>query len=213
MKTLVICPTKNRPDLCQQMLKSFKDTITEDTKIIFTLEEDENKYQEYKNLFSLENVTFFECPPKNLTSHINDMVSIFPDYDFYMIINDDVIFNTKGWDKALTSKKGINYGNDLLQGSTLPTFPCVSAEIVRSLGYIQSPFVERYYGDTILNFIGRETKCLNYFPAVQIEHIHYLNKKRIQDSSDTNMEEDMINFAKWIQTQSKADINKVRSVL
>lgn len=213
MSLLVICPTKGRPELCQQMLKSFMATKSQDTHIIFTLEDDDPKWQDYKNLFGLYNVNYFECPPKNMTAHINDMFSAFPDYDFYMIANDDITFHTPGWDKILTSKPGINHGDDGLQGKFLTTFPVVSANIAKALGWLQCPMVERYYGDTALTYLGNMCGCKNYFPEVSIEHLHYLNNKREADGNDAPIDPDAINYGKWLSTQSQSDIRKVREVL
>lgn len=144
MKILTICPSIY-PDKLEKMLISYYTTVNTPNIIINT---------EKGSITNILNKTF----EKN------------PDFDFYHISNDDVIYHTKDWDVKLAHKGKVSYGDDLFQRENLCTFPMIDGNIVRSLGWIQQPTLERYYGDTTWNHMGRQCGIMNYVPEVIIQH-------------------------------------------
>lgn len=219
MKLLTVCATRNRYSLCKQMLESFLNTCFNETHIIFSLDEDDKQYEDYKNLFQLHDIPFLTLPYGSVTHHINSMYYSTLPYDYYHITNDDVIYRTQGWDKILLAglgtDKGIVYGNDLFQGENLPTFPIVSREICEALGWLQCPSISKYYGDTIWKEIGQKTSCLYYNRDVIIEHIHNLNGKRDQDNPSyiSEYSSDNMAYLNWYANESIRDIGKVMRCL
>lgn len=144
---------------------------------------------------------------KSITQVINDAYRKYPDFDYYHISNDDVEYKTRDWDIILANaiiEPGISYGNDIFQGENMPTFPMISGDIVRALGWLQMPTLNRYCGDVVWSFIGMQCKCLKYVPEVVIEH-------KWEGADAEINKQDMRKFAEWLSVCEK-DINKVREV-
>ena len=217
MRLLTICPTRNRIQLFREMYDSFKTTSS--SAMIVALDEDDPQFEEYKDFLTENHQPFFECMPDTVTNHFNMCYRCLPNYDFYHLTNDDVLYSTKDWDvkamNLLTEKGGgIAYGNDMLQGQNLPTFPIISKAVVDAVGWIQEPGLERLCGDCVWNEIGRMAKCLHYMPDLLIEHRHWLNNKRGNDMPDYTEVylRDRMKFANWLANNSVEDIRKVRKV-
>jgi hypothetical protein len=182
MKILTICPSKY-PEKLSKMMDSFLVTRSKYTQIIVNYEE------------------------KSITKIFNEVFEANPNYDFYHLTNDDVIYNTPLWDLALANKGKISYGSDGIQNENLPTFPMIDGDIVRALGWLQMPTLNRYCGDVVLNVIGKQCGILNYFPDIKIEHQWYES----QVDKDIHIA-DMAAFAKWLPFSFR-DMEKVRKVL
>lgn len=192
MKILTICPSINREDQLTKMLESFNDTRSISEIII--------------------------CREKeSITNIFNRIYKENPDYAYYHLTNDDVIYHTPSWDIKLTNVLeaygyGISYGNDLFQGRNLPTFPMISREIIEATGWLQYPKLERYYGDSIWKIIGEDCGCLYYKPEVIIEHNHYYAGKSMEKPNEEIEKKDKQIFAEFLSL-SPIYINKVRNIL
>jgi len=178
-KILTVCPSIY-PDKLIKMEKSFYDTITEDN-------------------------TLYVVSFGTVTEAINFAFNKYPDYDYYHITNDDVIYETKGWDKILSNKLRISYGNDCIQKENLCTFPLIDGDIVRALGWLQMPELDRYCGDVIWKFLGDRLNILSYHENVIIRHVW-----EGQDNA-INIK-DMGNFSKWLPWSFK-DVEKINKIL
>ncbi len=183
MKILSICPSIY-PQKLDKMFASFNDTVNCSALII----NDE---------------------VKPITQIFNETFEKYPDYDYYHMTNDDVIYKTKDWDVLLANaiiEPGIAYGNDMFQSENLCTFPMISGDIVRKLDWLQMPTLNRYCGDVVWKFIGESTKCLHYVPEVIIEH-------KWDGCSDININnKDLVAFSQWLPWSFK-DVAKVREVI
>ncbi len=182
MRILTICPSIY-PKKLDKMLASFHNTINCSSLLI----------NDNKN--------------KTVTEVFNDSFQKYPDFDYFFMANDDIEFKTKDWDIILANaiiKPGISYGNDMLQGKNLCTFPMISGDIVRKLGWLQLPSLNRYAGDVVWKFIAHQARCLHYVPEVIIEH-HW-------EGADQEINEhDMAAFAQWLPWSFK-DVKKVIEV-
>lgn len=197
MRILTICPSK-RPQQLKEMLASFYSTASISDIIV-----------------SKEDI--------NITKIFNNILHKNPDYDYYHLVNDDVIYHTKCWDTQLAGiledyGDGIAYGNDLLQGENLPTFPLISASIVKALGWIQMPKLEYLYGDNVWKDIGERADCLYYDDSVIIEHRHMLKTKQLDEvykktNHKTQRDKDRFAYVQWLANQSNDDIVKVRKAI
>ena len=168
------------------------------------------KYSKMRDSFDITASQYTEIciqPAFGVTEAINYSFESNPDYDFYMILNDDIVFETPLWDIQLAVPRMISYGNDGLQGENLCTFPMIDGDIVRALGWLQLPTLNRYCGDVVWRTIGKSLNILNYSPDVSIRH----NWDESQVDQDIH-EKDMEKFAKWLAV-SHRDINKVKAVL
>lgn len=214
MKILTICPSFGRPELFKQMYESWGNTINENNTMIVGLDIGDAKVAQYP-----KNVNKVMCKADStVTQVINSIWKENPDYDFYHIINDDVVFHTSQFDtKFLNIHKeygdGVFYGNDLFQKKNLPTFPFVSACLPKALGYLQMPTLNRYCGDTVYGDIGRICNCLYYLPGVIIEHLHKLAGKGDTDVDMKIYGEDVAEYVRWSKIRRYLDVMKVKEVL
>lgn len=181
-RILVICPSKY-PNKLNKMMDSFLTTRSKYTQIIVN----------------------YEIKP--ITKIFNDVFNANPKYDFYFMANDDIIFNTPLWDLALANKGKISWGMDGIQNHALPCFPMIDGNIVRALGWLQLPTLNKYSGDIVWGFIGKECGILQHCPEVFIEH----SWNEGQVDRDIHIS-DMAEFAKWLPWSFR-DIRKVREAL
>lgn len=91
-------------------------------------------------------------------------------------MGDDHRPRTVGWDRAylnaLHGLPGIVYGNDLVQGASLPTQFAVTTDVVRALGFMSPPVLTHLYLDNYWLTIGQASGCITYLPDVVVEHLH-----------------------------------------
>lgn len=182
MKILVICPSIY-PNKLDKMMDSFLITRSKHTQIIVNYE------------------------IKSITKIFNEAFNDNPNYDFYFLANDDIIFNTPLWDLQLANKGKISYGSDSIQNKNLPTFPMIDGNIARALGWLQMPNLNRYCGDTVWNIISKQCNILNYCPDVDIKHCWHES----QVNRGIHIA-DMAEFAKWLPWSFR-DIKKVKETL
>lgn len=92
-------------------------------------------------------------------------------------MGDDHRPRTPGWDtaylEALGAKPGLVYGDDLLQGRSIPTQVAMSTFIVRALdGKMAPDELTHLYVDDYWKNLGVTAGCLTYLPDVVVEHLH-----------------------------------------
>ena len=143
IKILAICPSKY-PNKLSKMMDSFLLTRSKYTEIIIN----------YEN--------------KSITKIFNETFNSNPDFDFYFMCNDDIIFHTPLWDISLANKGKISHGRDGIQNENLCIFPMIDGDIIRALGWLQLPTLNRYAGDVVWRQIGKECGILNYCKDVII---------------------------------------------
>jgi hypothetical protein len=105
---------------------------------------------------------------------------------FVGFMGDDHRVRTEGWDRRLCMlayRWGISYGNDLIQGSALPTALVMAADIVRTLRFMGPPEIEHLYVDNYWMALGLGLKTLGYDPDTVIEHLHVSVGKAPDDES------------------------------
>jgi hypothetical protein len=115
--------------------------------------------------------------------------------DIIMLANDDMVMLTEGWDErvravhaATQDRIYLAYGNDMLKGRKLCTFPILSRETCELLG---EPFPRAYRGAFIdyhlfdvfkrLKHAGMDR--IRYMPDVLFEHRHYRTGKAVIDAT------------------------------
>ena len=207
---LTICPTFNRPDMLKDMLASFKDTSTGD--IVFGVSINDPQFHETLKIVRDYEYRIFD-KDKTITQILNELCQEYPDYEYYHITNDDVIYQTKEWDERIISlnKAVVFYGNDLFQGINLPTMPIIHRDLIKTVGWLQMPTLNRYCGDLVWRFLTQKI-CLYYFPDIIIEHKHFLAGKGNTPVNMDTYKKDMQSFAKWVAGESELQIMKVREL-
>jgi len=225
---LTICPSRERPDVCIKMIESFWNTA-KSAKLVIYLDKDDPKRKEYFKIISISEEKRKPLPRFHInkrmttTAIFNKALKQYPDYKYYLLINDDVIFETKNWDisfiKHLEKKNGgVVYANDLLN-INLPTFPCIDARMAKALGWLQLPTLNHLYGDNVWHYIATKLNKLFFMKHIVIEHRTWMNKKSQVDNvyKRTNSKEmydkDQDAFRTWMAKDSENDIRKIKEIL
>lgn len=214
-KLLTICPTRNRSKIAYRMLESFYATSSI-SEILFIVDYDDPELIDY--IRYKEDVIII---PEDLpvSQKINKVMKRHSNFEFYHVTSDDFIYRTKDWDKILCNKGRISFGNDLMNGASLPVTSVVDGDIVRALGWIILPTLTYLYGDNVWKYLGERLNILDYYSEVIIEHMHWINKKapidatyQIVNSVET-YRKDGEAFEEWRRNQASKDIEAIRAVL
>lgn len=175
-KILTVCPTI-RPSNFEIMKKSFYDT-------------------------SSEGNVLYDVSHGTVTEAMNYAFNKFPNFDFYFMTNDDVEYKTHRWDKLLAKKGKITHGTDKVNIGQNGSFMMIDGDIVRSVGWLQLPTLNKYCGDTVWNFIGKQLEIIEYIPEVIINH-------NWEGANEEENIKDIAEFSKWLPWAFK-DCNKIR---
>ena len=221
-KILTICPSRGRPDIAKRMFDSFKSTSTL-SSIKICLDFDDPKLVEYTSLIPLPHVVIQDR--MTTTQIINKAFRDNPDWEFYHVTNDDMFYQTPGWDETFISNAdrvgpGIFYGNDTMRKhGELCVAPVISGSIIRALGWAQMPTLTHLYGDNVWMEIGKRLGILYYHHEIIIEHRHWNNKKAVIDdgyrrvNSTEMFRKDDAAFTEWLNNNADSDIGRVKNAI
>jgi hypothetical protein len=198
----VVVPSRGRPENAERLAQAFKDTNTE-ADLYVIIDNDDPKWDEYaksQNYKKLpaENKTG-GCAKSLNTGAVNLLdITKYPLYDYFVFMGDDHLPRTQGWDKAfiqaLGQNTGIVYGDDLLQGSNLPTAFGMSRDLVEELQGMTFPGCVHLFFDNFVKQLGLDLEYLKYLPDVIIEHLHPIAGKAEMDEGYAR-----VNQPKWYE--------------
>lgn len=227
----VVVPSRGRPHTVAQLAEAFRATCTEPTWLLFAVDEDDPEHQAYTDAVAEQlvrhgRVTIASQRAGTMVSALNHAAGVLlearadvrPDVIGFM--GDDHRPRTEGWDRAyltaLQALPGIVYGNDLLQGASLPTQCAISAPIVRALGHMAPEVLTHLYVDNYWRDLGRATGCLTYLPDVVVEHLHPVAGKAPWDDGHrrvnrpTMYDRDRTAYAAYWAEHQERDVLAVR---
>lgn len=202
MKMCVVVPSRGRPENAERLAQAFKDTNTE-ADLYVIIDNDDPKWDEYA-----KSQNYKKLPADNKTGgcakslntgavHLLDITK-YPLYDYFVFMGDDHLPRTQGWDKAfiqaLGQNTGIVYGDDLLQGSNLPTAFGMSRDLVNELQGMTFPGCIHLFFDNFVKQLGLDLEYLKYLPDVIIEHLHPVAGKAEMDEGYAR-----VNQPKWYE--------------
>jgi hypothetical protein len=223
---LVIVPTRGRPQNARDLYKSWMDTVEGNADLLFVVDDDDPQLGTYQNQMSqLPQAQLMVGPRLRMVGSLNLAATKFADkYPYLGFFGDDHRPRTRGWDTIFcnTLQKfgvGVVYGNDLLQGETMPTEVAMTSNIVQALGYMAPPSMVHLCVDLVWKDWGVAIDRIKYFDDVVIEHMHYANGKSIKDAGyvDANSEErvrtDSAAYYQYKDTQLADDVKKLMKLL
>jgi hypothetical protein len=118
-----------------------------------------------------------------------------------MLLNDDVLSRTNGWDEAVLSAfarfpDGIAlvYGNDLDQGRHVPTFPILSRRVCEIVGELcPRGYLNLHIESHLLDIFRRLAKLghdrIVYLESVVFEHLHHSIGKSMADATSVKRDQ------------------------
>lgn len=225
-RMLVICPTYKRPEMCEDMLKSYQKTKAQDPRapkgwsdMFLGLSANDPCLQQYLDLAVKYKVNAQVFSTNSTTEIFNEIWKTYKGYYCYHMTNDDVIYETYGWDwkfidVLLAEGGGIVYGDDGFHGAGLCTLPCISESVLNVVGWLQYTALDKLFGDAVWMKIGNQVPCIYWDHQVKMEHKHWINGKREKEATANEYlvgyrkDEFIYNF--WDKNFAKNDIERVK---
>jgi len=188
----VIVPSRGRPDAAADLAETFAATCTADTVLVFAVDADDPDHSAYETVIKAaqdrgQTVGWLTCGDGTTRG---TMVIALNGAAQWLVkpqnanppfavgfLGDDHRPRTVGWDAAYVAAlrelgTGIVYGDDLLQGERLPTQCAMTADIIRTLGFMAPTGLRHMYVDNFWLDLGRAASCVRYLPDVVVEHMH-----------------------------------------
>lgn len=190
MKLVMIVPSRGRPHNVAEVIEEFAKTKSKiNTQLIIGIDEDDPELTGYEAIMDdVPNFVMFHKNPRlRLGGTLNLLANRYaPYYDLIGFMGDDHRTRTYGWDTrfsdtATADGTAVMYGNDLIQGSALPTAVVMTADIIKTLGYMVPPTLTHLFLDNYWLTLGRRLSRLRYLDDVIIEHMHPIAGKGAWD--------------------------------
>lgn len=178
MRTLVVCPSRNRPEFLATMVESILKTSKADVAVYI----DNDQVDLYRNSGILWGGRFGERllieigPRIGPARAIDKLAMTHLDYDVFGLSTDDSIYKSPGWDK-FTERAIREFDNRIgvvsaaHGGGPWVNFPYVSREWITTLGWYVCPGVTHYCWDTCIEILGDATNIV-YATKKQFEIDH-----------------------------------------
>lgn len=176
----VIIPSRGRPGAVAAIAETYAETCELDTWLVFAVDDNDPDLDRYRSAVvdaAYPNCSVYVDRNKSMVEALNHAVANTPLEFAVGFQGDDHRPRTKGWDAAYVAAlrelgTGIVYGNDLLQGSNLPTQCAMTADIPAVLGYMAPPSLTHLAVDNFWLELGQGAACIRYLPSVVVEHMH-----------------------------------------
>lgn len=218
MRLLVICPSRSRPANAARLVDAWQATTAGVSDLLIATDDDDP-------------ANYLVPPPaihrvaqrRRMAGTLNLWATHFADqYDALGFCGDDHVFRTTGWDQRVIEQldrlgTGLVYGNDLLQGMNLPTAVFVTADIVRTLGWMAPPGLVHLFLDNSWLALGHALDAITYLSDVVIEHMHPLAGKAEPDAgySEANASDvwthDEAVYRRWLDEDLAQDVARIRA--
>ncbi len=122
--------------------------------------------------------------------------------DWYGFLADDILPETKHWDRLLVEaagKDGLAFGEDGINGDTRATHFVVGGQLTREIGWLALPGLDRVYIDTVWHDIATERNVLRFLPEVKLTHLHFSNRRALRDKTykKHNKDRDKSIYESW----------------
>jgi hypothetical protein len=191
----LLLPTRERSALVQRLFDSLVRTTTDLRRLEVVLYTDEDDCESREISHSELSLVKIVGHPGETMGNMNRACYEASHGRHLMLINDDAVFRTLGWDTRVveaashfSDEIALIYGNDLDQGKAVPTFPIVSRTVCEVLGEIcprgyRNLHIESHLLDIFkqLARLGHNRIC--YLDDVIFEHMHYVVGKAVVDST------------------------------
>jgi hypothetical protein len=184
---VVLIPTRGRPDNAIALEQAFVDTNTKAARFYIVDFNDETR-SEYSWKLPVESVIMIHNETGGMAYPLNYIARQFiGEFDNFAFMGDDHRPRTANWDEKFVEElytgSDIVYGNDLFQGSALPTAVAMSAQIVEHLRGMVPDTQRHLYLDNFWLKLGQDLGKIKYLPDVIIEHCHAFNGKAPMDEN------------------------------
>jgi hypothetical protein len=222
-KILWVCPSRKRPERLKKMLASWRETTNGLSQMLVAIDNDDNSYDslilEYPEVIWEKNEpiygSFLQLTNFVCLKYVND-------YKFIGFMEDDVIFETKGYENLFIEKlnhlgdTGIVHALDGFEKPKLLTLPVVNSHIIKTLGWLAPPSLKSLWADDFWRELANYLKTYYKFENVMIRHCHYTTdnsiiKDEISEVVDANLKIDKQSYLKYMNTDFLNDMMKLKN--
>ena len=195
---MLIIPSRGRPHNLQRLITSCLATGTSAPAWV-RLDEDDDSLPQYVALDIPWEVVVGPRVP--LSEVYNEAYRELPETNHWVFIADDVVPTTYGWDRLLIDIAGVDGMAAPSGGGTTGGCPhfVLGGELVRSIGWLALPGLDRLYIDTVWSDISKQRGVLRRAKDVVLEHRHFSNRKALFDRTyrKENKAQDKIIYENW----------------
>lgn len=189
----IFLPTRGRPFLAKRLLESVLETASDIAGVEIVLYLDGDDPESLAIACSGIEIKTLVRPPGASMGGIFKECMAASAGRYILLMNDDAVFRTFGWDRRLSAafnrypdRVALVYCNDLDQGASVPTFPCVSRAACALMGGVCPESFKNLHIESHLFDIFNELKKNGhnrtvYLKDVIIEHMHHTLGKSAED--------------------------------
>lgn len=215
MSLLIIVPSRGRPENIKRLAQAWNDTGAHRADLLIGLDDDDPTIGEYPGWCDIG-------PRLRMVGTLNKLaVKYAPLYTHIGFMGDDHCPRTPEWNLTVEREldilgTGIVYGNDLIQGATIPTAVFMTSDIIKKLGWMALPGLRHLFVDNQWKSLGEALDALTYLPDVIIEHLHPVAGKTAWDDSykanndSTTWDHDEKVYKAWLTDGLARDVAKIR---
>lgn len=176
-----IIPSRGRPG---QMLRLLP--YIEHLPVYIRLDFDDNTISQYNEIAWPNHWIVHTGSRVPLSEVYNEFFRLYPDLPYYAWLADDVLPETPNWDRILIAaagNDGLAYGDDGINGEAHAPHFVLGGDLVREIGWLALPGLDRIYIDTVWCDIARERGVMRYLPDVKMTHLHFSNRRALMDAT------------------------------
>ncbi len=190
----LLLPTRERSSFVYRLFDSLIETTSCLQEIEFVLYLDEDDPESHSIAHSSLNITKLIRPTGSAMGNITRECYQASQGRYVFLMNDDVVFRTKGWDITVTEAFAkfdddiaLVYGNDLDQGRAVPTFPIMSRKVCELMGNIcPKDYLNLHIESHIFDIFNQLKQFghnrIVYLENVIFEHLHHILGKSERDN-------------------------------
>jgi hypothetical protein len=190
----LLLPSRGRPKLVERFLHSVavESAHPELIEIVLCVDDDDI---DSHGIVSDELAVKLVIVPRQTLGAYNAICLEHASGDITIAVNDDLIVRTRGWDEKVRELDArypdgvyLGYGNDLLKGPKLCTFPILSRETCRVLAepypaIYKGAFIDVHLMDIFRRLENRGYDRISYAADIVFEHVHYRNNPEALDTT------------------------------
>lgn len=181
----LLCPTRGRPEQALNLYKSFIKTQLGKNELIFCLQKEDEKFEQYISIFKSNNITNFIITDSMPTCYLWNQMALHCGGELITLIGDDVEILTNGWDEQLINASSrfedkifvitVDDGRkDKKQGVNMRCpHPTVHRRWIETLGYFVPPFFMHRYLDRYTSDLAIKINRFIELPSVIFNHLKF----------------------------------------
>lgn len=212
---MILLPSRGRPAKLARFFHAYDATEATEPGIVMIEARDADAY----SVVEIPKGWAYVIVPESLVSQkFNDGAFLYaPNERHYQLMADDVVPETRGWDRILADAAGpagVAWGDDCIDPPPPLGHPCIGGELVRALGWIAHPAFGHFYWDNLLADIVQDLgPCFyRYCPEVVTRHLHFTVTGDRDVFERGSGDDDRVRYEAW-QGESRAiDVERVKRV-